>query len=527
MSSSEYPPSPTLVEIDTRVNDIRESLKPKVDDLFFYLIHRNREPSAKMTVVQHVALEFLKWRDARDGNNPDFKTHGFKDRYTPASRPKGNDAEKLAVQVRTLADKLRDKLFAYYQRNFGIPPRTHAHLDPPQSEVIAGRAERIVYIEIPEGEGWKPVIQWRTRAIKKSMELVGDRVDFKLIGTNVEALHYLAENLHLTKQIEDTAIRWDANKMPYPDLNGFRTALSGSKANYRLITGPVKYKAYMELLSDVYSEKPGGNELLECFRLDRALPMMNFTIVYYLDSLQKPTEVLYGYGIKAGKNSVDDTPVFLTNNPKLVKEYKRLFQVLREDPSSCRIRIHDPDFIDSDETENDIVTTFKNFGEVPIENLIKKEPGGRVRLCVTCSSEIDRLITHFKSISVSASMQILLAHRDSPFLKTREKSLSRSLQALVDSNLEALKGLLPRSNLTVKLTGKIMPVMLKQIGSTIIFSPFWNGKPVASGPQFMVRATSGTGSSLETQFEELWNDKDAVTADFSRSEIVVPPLRNP
>ena len=123
-------------------------------------------------------------------------------------------------------------------------------------------------------------------------------------------------------------------------------------------------------------------------------------------------------------------------------------------------------------------------------------------------------------------MQILLAHRDSPFLKQREDSLSRPLQSLVDSNLKSLKGLLPRNNFEVKLTGKPMPVMLKQIGPTMIFSPFWNGIPVATGPQFMVRTTSDTGTSLETQFNTLWKDKDAVTVDLSASEIVIPPLPN-
>jgi len=174
MIFSEHPPSPTLVEIDARVNDIREFLKPQVEDLFLYLIHRDREPSAKMTVVQHVALEFLKWRDARDGNDPDFKTHGFKDRYTPASRPKGDEAEKRAVKVRTLADKLRDKLFAYYRRNFGMFPQIDAQADPPQSEVSAGRAERIVYIEIPEGEGWKPIIRWRNQSSPAETGLISN-----------------------------------------------------------------------------------------------------------------------------------------------------------------------------------------------------------------------------------------------------------------------------------------------------------------------------------------------------------------
>jgi len=359
--------------------------------------------------------------------------------------------------------------------------------------------------------------------MEKSIEPGGDRVDFECIGTNVEAMQYLVKRIPLATRIEDTAIRWDANKMPYTDLSGFRTALKQSKATYALITGPVKFKSYMEVLREVYSEKPNGNEILECFRLERPGPIMNFTILYYPD---QPAEVLYGYGIQQGRNSLKRTTVFRTNNPDLVKEYKRLFEALRNHHASYPMYVHDPDFIDSDGHESDILATFNNFGEVPIGSLIKKEPCERIRLCVTCSSEIDRLLAHFKSVSSSTVMQILLAHRDSPFLKQREDSLSRPLQSLVESNLKSLKGLLPRNNFEVKLTGKPMPVMLKQIGPTMIFSPFWNGIPVATGPQFMVRTTSSTGASLETQFNALWKDKDAVTVDLSASEIVIPPLLN-
>lgn len=527
MNTAKRPPAPTADQIDSRVSDICEFLDPPdVEDLFWYLVHRDREPSAPMIKVEKVALEFLAWREARAKGGAAFKAHGVKDRCSGDALPKETEREQKAAKVRPLADKLRDKLDDYYLSRFGIPPLTAAYSDPPESEVTAGRAEWIVYIAIPERKGWKPVIQLRARAITKPIDHSGERVDFEPVGTNIDAMRYLAKHLPLTIKIEDTAIRWDANKMPYTDLSGFRAALKESTATYRLITGPVKYKAYMEVLREVYSEKPGGNELLECFRLDQALPTMNFTILYYPAHLHRSTEVLYGYGIKEGKNSVESTMVFRTNNPDLVKEYKRLFQALREHPSSSRISAHDPDFMESEEKGSDVVATFKKFGEIPIENLARMEPCERVRLCVTCTSEIDRLIAHFKSVSMSASIQILLAHRDSPFLKTREQSLSRSLQTLVDRNLEALKGLLPRSNFTVKLTGKTMPVMLKQIGSTMIFSPFWNGKPVATGPQFMVRAGSATGSFLETQFEELWNDTEAVTADLSGSEIVVPPLQN-
>lgn len=526
MSSSEQPLSPTPVEIDARVNDIREILKPQVEDLFFYLIHRDREPSAKMTVVQHVALEFLKWRDARDENDPDFKTHGFKDRYTSASRPKGDDAEKRAVKVRTLANKLRDKLFAYYQRNFGMPARTHAHLDPPLGEVSAGRAERIVYIEIPEGEGWKPVIQWRTRAIKKSIEPLGDRVDFECIGTNLDAMQYLAKHIPLTEKIEDTAIRWDANNMPYAGLDEFKAALKQSKATYVLITGPVKYKDYMEVLKEIFWDKSEQGALFKCFRLDRTAPIMNFTILYYPD---KSSEVLYGYGIQQGKNSVESTTVFRSNNPDLVKEYKRLFKALRNHPSSNEISVHDPDFVDSDESESDVSATVENFRHISIENLVRKEPTGQINVCVTCSDEIGPLAGILKDyLSATAPIKILLSHPDSSFLSWREKALSRNLKKLVRSNLYSLQQLFPRSNCEVKLTDRVMPVMFIQIGSTIIFSPFWNGTAAATSPQFTVRGNSKTGSFLKENFDELWMDEYSMSVGLSVESIVIPPLpQNP
>ena len=526
MSTSEGSPSPSLVEIDARVNDIREFLKPQVEDLFVYLIHRDREPSAKMTVVQHVALEFLKWRDARDGNDPDFKTHGFKDRYTPASRPKGNDAEKLAVKVRTLADKLRDKLFAYYRRNFGMFPQTDSQPELPQSEVSAGRAERIVYIEIPEGEGWKPIIRWRTRAIKKLTEPAGDRVDFECIGTNLEAMQYLAKHIPLAEKIEDTAIRWDANNMPYTGLDEFKAALKQSKATYVLITGAVKYKDYMEVLKEIFWDKSGQGASFKCFRLDRTAPIMNFTILYYPD---KSSEVLYGYGIQQGKNSVESTTVFRSNNPDLVKEYKRLFKALRNHSSSNEISVHDPDFVDSDKSESDISAVVENFRHLSIENLVRKEPTGQINVCVTCSDEIGPLVGILKDyLSATAPIKILLSHPDSSFLLWREKSLSRNLKKLVRSNLYSLQQLFPRSNCEVKLTDRVMPVMFIQIGSTIIFSPFWNGTAAATSPQFTVRANSKTGSFLKENFDELWIDEYSMSVGLSVESIAIPPLsQNP
>lgn len=524
MNTSERPSSPTSDQIDSQVKSICNFLDPSDEGILLeYLIRRDREPSTEMTVVHKVVMEYLAWKKARDQGGAAFEAHGVKDRYSRETLPTEKEARTEASRGRSLARRLRHLLQKYYQSNFGMHPIEDRHRDPHPSEVTAGRAEWMLYIEIPIGDGYKPIIVWRAVAIKRAIEIAENRIDFECIGTNVEAMQYLVKHIPLAEQIEDTAIRWDANNMPYTGLGEFKAALKQSKASYVLITGPVKYKAYMEVLKEIFGDKSDQKASFKCFRLDRTAPIMNFTILYYPD---KPSEVLYGYGIQQGKNSVESTTVFRSNNPDLVKEYKRLFKALRNHASSNPISVHDPDFLDSDESESDVLATFRKFGEIPIENLARMEPCERVRLCVTCTSEIDRLIKHFKSVSTSASMQILLAHRDSPFLKRREESLSRSLQSLVDRNLEALKSLLPRSNFKVKLTGKAMPVMLKQIGNTMIFSPFWNGRPVATGPQFMVRATSATGVFLETQFEELWNDTDAVTADLSGSEIVIPALPN-
>lgn len=525
MSSSEPPLAPTLELINDRVNNIREFLNPPVDDLFFYLIHRDRESSAKMTKVEHVALEFLAWRDARDRNAPEFKTQGFRDRYTPASRPAGKEAEKLAAKVRPWAVSLRDELLAYYLHNFGIPPRTQAHLDPPQSEVSAGRAERIVYIEIPKGEGWKPFIIWRTRAIKKATSSSDDWINFESVGTNFVAMKYLVEHIPLASRVEDTAIRWDSNTLPYPDdLNGFRAALKESKATYKLITGPVKHKAYMEVLREVYLEKPGGSKMLECFRLDQALPMMNFTILYYPETLKRSSEVLYGYGIKQGRNSVDKTTVFRTNNPDLVKEYMRLFEALRDHPSSYPISPHSPDFIDSQENERDVIATYKNFGDISLENLIKKEERAQIKVCFTCTHEMGRLVKIFKEhLPQIESIQVLLPTLDSKFLKLREEALPAdplppySLKNLIETNITDLKELAPLVNTAVHQTRRLMPVMFFQVGRIIIFSPFWNGRPVATGPQSVVRANSKTGTALEEQFDNLWKHHETVTVDLSKT----------
>lgn len=514
MNNTGYPPSPTVAQIDSQVRLICEYLDPSHEkDLFWYLIHRDREPSAQMTKVQKVALEFLAWRDARDQGGTVFKAQGVKDRYRHDTIPEGTDGEKKAVKARTIADRLRPKLNEYYQSRFGIPPRDVAHLDPLPSEVSAGRAQWIVYIEIPEGKGWKPIIEWRARTISRPIEPAEKSIDFEPVGTNADAMKYLEKHVPLARRIEDTAIRWDAQKMPYTDLSGFKSGLKQSRAEYALITGPMKYKSYMEVLREVYSEKPEKKSLLRCYRLDQAVPFMNFTILYYPKELRRSSEVLYGYGIKEGKNSVESTTVFRTNNPNVVKEYMRLFEALKNHPSSYPVSVHDPDFIDSYENENDVVATFENFGDISLENLIKKESSVKIKVCFTCTHEMARLIKIFQDNStVIESIQVLLPTRDSKFLELREEALSSDplssypLNDLIDTNISDLKQLVPQIKAVVRQTRRLMPVMFFQIGNIIIFSPFWHGKPVATGPQSIVRANSTTGSSLEKQFDDLWKE---------------------
>ncbi len=517
MNTSERPPTPTVEQIDSQVRDICNHLEFFDEgDLFWYLIHRDREPSAKMAKVYDVAMEYLAWR--KDGGTI-FQNISFKDRYTHKTlpNPKAKESESEAAKARSSARDLRAKLLEYYKTKFEMLPHSHTRRDPHPREVKAGRAEWVLYIEIPKARGWKPIIEFRTRAITQSVETHADRFEVERIGTNIDAMKYLATHIPLAIRIEDTAIRWDSNKLPYADPSEVKAAIKQSTAHYVLITGAIKNKTYMEAIKEAFRNRPKESGKLECFRLDRSVPIMNFVILHYLD---RPTEVLFGYGIRQGKNSLDGTTVFKTHNPTLVKEYMRLFEAFRNHASSHPISIDDPDFADSDESECDVVATVEKFGDVSIENLLKKEPCGKVRICFPCSSEIERLIAPLKRGSTTNSIQVLLAHKDSDFLKIREQAISRSLQKKVDHNLEALKGLLPRRDFEVRLTRKSMPVMFIQIGDTIIFSAFWNGQSVAMGPQCIVRSSSKTGIFLEKQFEELWKDEGNELVDYSKE---LPP----
>jgi predicted GNAT superfamily acetyltransferase len=524
MNTSQRPAAPTVEQVNSRVSDICSYLDPSDErELFWYLIHRAREPSVKMVKVYKVAMEYLAWREA---GGAALGTLSVKDRYSPETLPDPKKGESEAVKARTSARDLRAKLWSYYQTNFGMHLSKDRLRDPHPREVSAGKAEWILYIEIPLGDGYRPIIEWRTAAIIQTIELAEDRIDFECIGTNLQAMQYLAKHIPLAQKIEDTAIRWDANNMPYAGLDEFKAGLKQSKATYVLITGPVKYKDYMEVLKEIFWDKSGQGALFKCFRLDRTVPIMNFTILYYPD---KSSEVLYGYGIQQGKNSVESTTVFRSNHPDLVKEYKRLFKALRDHPSSNQISVHDPDFVDSDESESDVSATVENFRQLSIENLVRKEPTGQINVCVTCSDEIGPLVGILKDyLSVTAPIKILLSHPDSSFLSWREKSLSRNLKKLVRSNLYSLQQLFPRSHCEVKLTDRVMPVMFIQIGSTIIFSPFWNGTAAATSPQFTVRANSKTGSFLKENFDELWIDEYSLSVGLSAENLVIPPLpQNP
>jgi hypothetical protein len=121
---------------------------------------------------------------------------------TPETLPDPKKGESEAVKARTSARDLRAKLWSYYQTNFGMHLSKDRLRDPHPREVSAGKAEWILYIEIPLGDGYRPIIEWRTAAIIQTIELAEDRIDFECIGTNLQAMQYLAKHIPLAEKLK-------------------------------------------------------------------------------------------------------------------------------------------------------------------------------------------------------------------------------------------------------------------------------------------------------------------------------------
>jgi len=518
MTGSEERPTATNAQIDAEIANIRDYLYDLADqtsaNLLWFLIYRDRAFPKRKDHVNQICFDYLDWETA--GGTARSSKISVKDHCLKNITREPKKYTRELSRIRTnLFVKLQKKLFGYYQQDLDarFHPLTHPDLPPRQ-----GKTDWVLHIEFPKDEDrtsqykpkWKPVTEFRTREEINTAAPHTGRYYLERIGTNEDAMEYLADQIsrkNLVK-IEDTAIRWDVAKLPYAAPTRFKEALKQRKTlEYILLTGPVRDKSYMEAIREAYWDKPDD---LICHRLDRSSPILNFVILYYLnrDKDLKAREVLFGYGTRQETNLLGDTHVFRTNHPDLILEYKRLFREFLAEPSSEKIKITDPDFAHSDETDCDVLATVENFATVPVDTILRRELSGgiaNINICFLPTDELKRLLVCLKPIDTNAPIKVLLPHQTSDFMKLRERSLLYSLKGRVKHDVDLLKSFLQGKNVEVRSTHDPLPLMFVQIGNRVIFSAFWHRLNAAKGPQCILRTSSDMGGFLKNHFKDLWD----------------------
>ena len=363
-------------------------------------------------------------------------------------------------------------------------------------------------IQIPEGEedNYEPELSLRPDEFYRGADFGDIASDFDCLGTNADAIDYLAGEIHKLKRLEDTTVRWDRKESLYTGkpFQGFLDALEKHPGlTFRSITGPVADKAYIDGLSKVLASRT--YPAVQCFRLHHATPMMNFAVLHY--RANDRIEVLFGYGIQTTYTDVSQTVVFKSANRQLALEFQSLFRVLRNDRFSRPISVSAPDFKNSAVYWCDVLATFPSF---PSAEITKRcESATKIIICVTAWHFLER--SFYKQIEDAlkrdCNVQIAMWNPKSDFIKMRDEAIKGRPGYTVDErkmNGETLELLaINFPNLQVLECDGQASVSLFWIDDLIYFSPYWVGQNASDGTHFLVHATSKTGRRLQRQFHHM------------------------
>jgi hypothetical protein len=459
-------------DVDAQLGRFKKHLSEMQEFLLHYLIMAQREiPSRweqRRATGARIMFEFyVKW-DEKEGRTP----------------PSNDQDEHLNVKARQEVKALRAALQKYYL-------------------TIAGKEDHVL-IEIPEGNKYhyEPEITYRDGSASFEQD------DFEYIGNGGEALKYLTERIPHATRIEDTTVRWNVTKSTYSDLRAYSAALNHSAAEFRSITAPVQDEAYVNALREAYGQRrPGAVELsgqLKCFRLHHAIPLMNFVLIY---EKHKPApEVLFGYGTQREDQPAEETPVFRSNHPLLVKEFQRLFKVLCSHQFSKEISIDDPEFLRSRARKCDVLATFEGFPEHEIKEKIQ-DCQKRIAVCATVWQTFQFFKMPLKkALRNGCSVEVAIWNKEDPFVELRGASSagdSDDLKSAIETNEDGLEAFKNESKFELHRCSGQGSVTIFWIDDLIYFSPYWVGGYAFTGPHFMVRADSDTGKYLQDQYKKM------------------------
>lgn len=412
------------------------------------------------------------------------------DIYKGIHGPGFYDLGDPAGAAKHIVDQLRTRLKRYYDAN-------------PNDAVI---------ISIP-ARTYQPSIKYRHETAGRS-ETSGTTTDsarlpdFEYIGKSKEALRYLIQRIPSARRLEDTTVRWNVADSLYDDMQDYIEALRHSDASFRSITGPVQDEAQVKALYAAYANRPDGSQRskgeLKCFRLHHTAPLMNFILIY--DKDKGHPEVLFGYGTQRKDQLDEDTPVFRSNNPLLVKEFQRLFKELRTPQFSRKIGVEDPEFLRSRDRKCDVLATFATgFPDPEIEDRIRN-CRAKIVICTTAWPKFDFFKPFLKqALKNGCSVDFSLWHEDSEFVKLRSGEMgdAEDLKRSIQANKVTLQAFRNEANFRVHWCSGQGSVTIFWFDDLIYFSPYWAGVYASTGPHFLVHADSEIGRHLQEQYNRM------------------------
>lgn len=187
---------------------------------------------------------------------------------------------------------------------------------------------------------------------------------------------------------------------------------------------------------------------------------------------------------------------------------------------------------------SDVLATYPHVPAKDIgERIDSADSGALIRVCLTGFVDMvrwgDRLI---KALKRSVSMEFVLPHPDSEFVKQRAAACKIDINPILIANRETLRKIKSAAEaqlqdgqqsatklgkLTIKWTSQWIPLPYVQIGDAIYVSAFWLDEAVGHGPFFFLDASSPTGDFLIRQFGKVWE----TAQEDSLLETDIPALR--
>ena len=407
----------------------------------------------------------------------------------------------------------------------------------------------LIQIEAPrssEDYRYKPTI---SDLVPEDGTTEGER--FSLLGTNMQALKYVTDQIPKLNRIEETFVRWterDSSLYAGSPFGDFLETLSASKLLYRAVLGPMTDTAVVNqgglrdvLAKRVVEDLPKGETATKLYQLHHATALMNFTLLYYVEDesffFEKTNhiEVLFGYGVHAHFGGPDSTVVFRSNDEDLVEEFQMHFDALRDERFSRRLDLRQPAVFSNKFFKCDVLATFP---ELPVEEIrLKTQASGgtsirgneqrtsdverterrddyvpgrpHIKICVSALRLLDDepFIDELRR-ALERGVQVSVAHwGPGPFLTARIKAARmRPYAASRESEgaRDAVQSLGPHPNLFLReCFGEWASASIIWIDNLIYFSSYWIGRNVANGPHFLVTVSSETGEVLRDQYNEM------------------------